>query len=176
MIRRAIIAVLTISALAAFVLTVASFRVDFITQSGYPVYGWNPGGIAVTKKCMLFVNADRGELRVAGHHYIAPSRKVSRVSLDWWVVAYEWFALTLPPKTVERDRSRGREATSQRLAWHATVQLWLLFVLFSAYPATVFVRGPLRRYRRQRRGLCLKCGYNLTGNVTGVCPECGKAA
>jgi len=34
------------------------------------------------------------------------------------------------------------------------------------------------RYRYQppfdMRGLvCLKCGYNLTGNVSGVCPECG---
>lgn len=23
--------------------------------------------------------------------------------------------------------------------------------------------------------LCLKCGYNLTGNASGVCPECGTA-
>ena len=22
-------------------------------------------------------------------------------------------------------------------------------------------------------GHCLKCGYNLTGNVSGICPECG---
>jgi hypothetical protein len=22
-------------------------------------------------------------------------------------------------------------------------------------------------------GHCRKCGYNLTGNVSGVCPECG---
>jgi len=21
--------------------------------------------------------------------------------------------------------------------------------------------------------LCLKCGYNLTGNTSGTCPECG---
>ncbi len=26
---------------------------------------------------------------------------------------------------------------------------------------------------RRRRGLCIKCGYNLTGNTTGTCPECG---
>jgi hypothetical protein len=35
-----------------------------------------------------------------------------------------------------------------------------------------------RRYLRKRRcvkqGLCVKCGYNLTGNVSGVCPECGE--
>ena len=23
--------------------------------------------------------------------------------------------------------------------------------------------------------LCKKCGYNLTGNVSGICPECGRA-
>jgi len=24
-------------------------------------------------------------------------------------------------------------------------------------------------------GSCRDCGYNLTGNVSGVCPECGEA-
>jgi len=50
--------------------------------------------------------------------------------------------------------------------------LWLPFLAFSAYPAIAFIRGPYRRYRRHRKGLCLKCGYNLTGNASGVCPEC----
>ncbi|GJM24129.1 MAG: hypothetical protein DHS20C16_05440 [Phycisphaerae bacterium] len=26
---------------------------------------------------------------------------------------------------------------------------------------------------RRRIGECVNCGYNLTGNVSGVCPECG---
>lgn len=30
-----------------------------------------------------------------------------------------------------------------------------------------------RRSYRRRTGCCLHCGYNLTGNVTGRCPECG---
>jgi hypothetical protein len=31
-----------------------------------------------------------------------------------------------------------------------------------------------RRYRRRlRRGNCLRCGYDLTGNTSGLCPECG---
>jgi hypothetical protein len=25
-----------------------------------------------------------------------------------------------------------------------------------------------------REGFCVKCGYDLTGNVSGVCPECGR--
>jgi rubrerythrin len=27
--------------------------------------------------------------------------------------------------------------------------------------------------RRIPPGHCQRCGYNLTGNVSGVCPECG---
>jgi hypothetical protein len=30
-----------------------------------------------------------------------------------------------------------------------------------------------RRRNRAGRGLCLACGYNLTGNISGICPECG---
>jgi len=26
---------------------------------------------------------------------------------------------------------------------------------------------------RRRNGSCPRCGYNLTGNLSGVCPECG---
>ena len=28
--------------------------------------------------------------------------------------------------------------------------------------------------RRFPRGHCQRCGYNLTGNVSGACPECGE--
>lgn len=54
-----------------------------------------------------------------------------------------------------------------------TVPLWFPLLLFASYPTLAFVRGPLCRWRRRRKGLCLKCGYNLTGNVSGMCPECG---
>ena len=50
----------------------------------------------------------------------------------------------------------------------------IVSLLCSIYPTLVFYRGPLRRRRRQRKGLCLKCGYNLTGNTTGICSECGN--
>jgi predicted RNA-binding Zn-ribbon protein involved in translation (DUF1610 family) len=29
--------------------------------------------------------------------------------------------------------------------------------------------------RRIRQHLCSACGYDLTGNTSGVCPECGRA-
>jgi hypothetical protein len=34
----------------------------------------------------------------------------------------------------------------------------------------------MRRTRAARRGQCVRCGYDLTGNVSGTCPECGTAA
>lgn len=49
------------------------------------------------------------------------------------------------------------------------IPLWMPFTLFATYPTIVFIRGPLRRYRRRRKGLCIYCGYNLTGNTTGIC-------
>jgi uncharacterized paraquat-inducible protein A len=54
----------------------------------------------------------------------------------------------------------------------------LLFVLWLAalVRAGLSARRGFRQYRgvlRQDRGLCAACGYDLTGNTSGVCPECG---
>ena len=32
---------------------------------------------------------------------------------------------------------------------------------------------PVIKRKRRKRGLCVKCEYDLRGNVSGVCPECG---
>ena len=54
------------------------------------------------------------------------------------------------------------------------VPFWIPVASLLVYPAIAFIRGPLLRWRRRRKGLCLKCGYNLTGNESGKCPECGS--
>jgi len=62
---------------------------------------------------------------------------------------------------------------------------WLLpaaIVVFAvvAFPTflvvdAIWYRGEMRaRWKRRRRGRCPRCGYNLKGNVSGVCPECGQ--
>ena len=38
-----------------------------------------------------------------------------------------------------------------------------------------YLRHSLRQQQRELRGDCLACGYDLTGNTSGVCPECGTA-
>ncbi|MBU0718943.1 MAG: hypothetical protein KJ749_11895 [Planctomycetes bacterium] len=52
--------------------------------------------------------------------------------------------------------------------WGITAPLALIFA------ALVWYRV-LRSRRRRNRNDCTKCGYNLTGNLSGVCPECGHA-
>jgi hypothetical protein len=62
--------------------------------------------------------------------------------------------------------ARIRHVQANLPGWFAVVVLWM-------YPTFVLVRGPLRKFRRIRRNQCVKCAYSLTGNVSGVCPECG---
>jgi len=46
----------------------------------------------------------------------------------------------------------------------------------------LYIRSDRERVARQhaercrREGVCISCGYSLTGNVSGVCPECGTKA
>lgn len=51
--------------------------------------------------------------------------------------------------------------------------IWYLLVLFGVWPLAVLLPAPLRLAYRRKRGRCLVCGYDLKGNVSGRCPECG---
>ena len=53
-----------------------------------------------------------------------------------------------------------------------SIPLWFATLAFAAYPALALIRGPFRRYRRRKRGLCATCGYDLRGSPER-CPECG---
>ena len=55
---------------------------------------------------------------------------------------------------------------------YCEVPIWMLSVLLTLPFATVGYRWWRRRHR-MLAGHCATCGYNLTGNVTGRCPECG---
>jgi len=49
----------------------------------------------------------------------------------------------------------------------------LVVVPLASGSAWMASRPRCRRAARMASNLCVKCGYNLTGNVTGRCPECG---
>ena len=65
------------------------------------------------------------------------------------------------------------------LQWIGVFSLLLLLIL-----TPIVLGGAVGRYIRaarnirgivrKGRGLCPRCGYDLTRNVSGVCPECGE--
>jgi hypothetical protein len=59
--------------------------------------------------------------------------------------------------------------------WIGTTLVALIGVIFAAGVALSLVLTTIRiHFTRQRPiGLCRRCGYSLTGNLSGVCPECG---
>lgn len=52
--------------------------------------------------------------------------------------------------------------------WEICIHLWIIFFL------VIVITGFLWHRRRSfSLGQCRRCGYNLTGNVSGRCSECG---
>jgi hypothetical protein len=64
-----------------------------------------------------------------------------------------------------------------RIAISLTVGIAALFLALALRYVLLIARW-LPRYSqwwRDRQGLCRGCGYNLSGNTSGVFPECGEA-
>jgi len=51
-----------------------------------------------------------------------------------------------------------------------TIPMWMILAA-TGIPAYLLWRSD----RRRPLGQCAKCGYDLTGNASGVCPECGQS-
>ena len=82
---------------------------------------------------------------------------VARIALPAWVGEEHFvFVRTLP------NDPRGTTTIMFPLSLPA--------LAFAAYPSVVLVRS---LQRRRRKGCCGICDYNLTGNTSGICPECG---
>lgn len=78
----------------------------------------------------------------------------------------------------ERSYVTPYQNLTQQIQWNSlmvVIPLWLpgvALVVVAGVPLVLCVR---RVRRRRRLGECLECGYNLTHNVSGICPECGGA-
>jgi hypothetical protein len=165
MIREAIIVVLTLAAVGTSLVGVTGLH--FGPWRLYDRAGYRVGCVE-----------HRGRLRIAcGRAADCPKCSKTTASHDAGcpIASSRHHGSLLPAVTMHFDF--GVSFSTWLLAGWRTrylyVPLWLVCLLFSAYPTIAFIRGPLRRYRRRKRGLCIRCGYDLTGNVSGICPECG---
>ena len=77
--------------------------------------------------------------------------KVVSAQMPWIEFARQWLGFSLP----------GTETR---------IPVWLLVVAVGIPTGILWWRD-----RRPKDGLCTACGYDLTGNVSGACPECGTA-
>jgi hypothetical protein len=71
----------------------------------------------------------------------------------------------------QRAYARWRPSAYNRYS-QLWLPLWMPFLVVAVPTAFLFWRDR----RRIPCGHCQKCEYNLTGNVSGVCPECGEKA
>ncbi len=72
-------------------------------------------------------------------------------------------------------RSRVKQLTIIEYTLFSISTGWATTIC-AIYPAIFFIRSyRRRRLHRQVLQPCTKCGYDLHGNESGVCPECGEA-
>lgn len=63
-----------------------------------------------------------------------------------------------------------KQITEREFDWSL---VWLC-IAFALYPIAKLVVSFVLLKRRMLEGRCQSCLYDLTGNVSGICPECGE--
>ena len=154
MIRKPIIIVLTLAAGLTLVLGAASYFLSahWLACSVPDAYDWS-----------LRAGLREGTLSITCSRRAQPSEH--RQYFDWHRYGLRISSYLRVTGLQGADAELGESRIE--------APFWLAAFLLSTYPLVVFVRGPMRRWHRSRSGLCLCCGYDLTGNVTGICSECG---
>jgi hypothetical protein len=119
------------------------------------------------------VQLDLGDwsLDLQGETNALPSGRTEWHFDHWWSYGRNHGRILSRPRYNSGELNDGYGSYQRYLV----VPLWMLTVI--ALPLTVPSTRLISRgwfyLRRRRDGLCLICGYNLNGNTSGVCPECG---
>jgi hypothetical protein len=104
------------------------------------------------------VSVNRGVLYVLHRYTWSPGDPV------YW---FYWGEFSLERGGTPRIRQIGQDCVG--------VPIWALSVPFLAYPCLHWLSCLLWPRRVRSTVCCLGCGYDLRGNVSGRCPECGIA-
>ncbi|MFQ5494531.1 MAG: hypothetical protein ACE5EX_04040 [Phycisphaerae bacterium] len=171
-VRRTAVALMSLTALAALVLSSASSTQPVTWNLANPIGGLRLlafGGGTGTVEWKRDASAG-----VTGYNIEYPGfRLTSRQSYSWMPQPGEQLdpAQLLELKTLAANPSRPNPERVDSLEF----SLPLLAGFLLLYPLHALVCGPVRRNRRKCDGLCLYCGYNLNGLIEPRCPECGRA-
>ena len=133
----------------------AALAVSLMTESKYCKNTGSTGCVflALSEGCVGF-----GKLPIAVPEYMKQGWIVEHSQPDFWSFCHTQIRLAL---------SHPRPFGAHNVA---VIPLWIPVLLFAVPTAILFWRD-----RRFPPGHCPRCGYDLTGNVTGVCSECGTA-
>jgi hypothetical protein len=113
------------------------------------------------------VLVDSGNLHVM---WISPPQALALGTMDAFVTtSANQLTLDRPWPAWGRMRSPAGGVLGASTLSRVTIPIWLVFL--PAFVLTAFLWW--RDRRRFPPGHCQNCGYNLTGNVSGRCPECG---
>lgn len=75
--------------------------------------------------------------------------------------------------TTNLERRTNRTSSYYSRYYSIDLPFWMTTILFALYPLYYLTFHTLRNKLQAHRGFCIQCSYNLTGNESGVCPECG---
>ena len=82
-----------------------------------------------------------------------------------------WFFGETEYETVDWADTRIRQTF-----WRVKLNLHAVLAVTAVLPAAwlgIRLSNLASQLARERQNRCRSCGYNLTGNVSGICPECG---
>lgn len=146
-------------------------------------YGvWGVGSLAGL--WILFLASPGGDVRVIAWYVLAAG--VAVMALSGWVLDVlrvprrAWLAVWIAVAFAICVASIASHGSYRRaIAKNGSLATYVLFSLnFGSYVSwpVLAALGVAWRPRRPRSGHCAGCGYDLTGNESGRCPECGIAA
>lgn len=147
----------------------------YVLTGGWPmvaILGRGPGGISFLPGYRLAWNILNAVVAVLGVSVVVVGIWAVSPRCHWGpglIAAYLLAIIVHSAVSIARIALHPRSEVDREL-WVAVPQCLLLLICLGLCISLV------RWHRRLRNGApTCRCGYNLTGNVSGVCPECGRA-
>lgn len=169
MFRRRLLVILTCTSVLMSVLSTLGYVTSLlygthfssVTPAGWHIFDYGAGGCSwqhrTTNQCLPPVNGTDSEGGIPGWLGF-------RSRYDGTRIVY------LPGLTV----GWCFQVTGYREVF-VSMRFFSLAITAALIPMIYVTFTQIRQFSRKKQGRCLSCGYDLTGNESHTCPECGTA-